>query len=348
MLVGLPPYCSASVIVIARELPPPIVDLRLLQVFWAVSELGSMTAAAERLGLTQSAVSQSLRQLEKQFKVSLFSRHHRPLQVTSAGAVLRERAAVLLEQAARLPSLLQESAGDVLPMIRIAMVDSFASTVGPLLIKELLPVTSRLVVYAGLSPSVAETFQQRSVDLVVSSDPLMGMDGLERHLLLREPFLVVVPAGLARELRTLKLDRIAARLPLIRYSARSHIGTQIEVHLRRVGVQPPRAAEVDTSDTLMAMVASGCGWAITTPMCFLQGRAYAEEIVALPMPGPRAGRSLTLLARSEEYANLPLTISAHARRLLSTTIVREMRRAMPWVMKDVEVGVHSAEPKASV
>jgi len=315
-----------------------LVDLRLLRVFLAVNETGSMTGAAQQLGLTQSAVSQSLRRLEQEFKVSLFARDRRPLQLTAAGNMLRERAARLVDEANRLPSLLQEIGGTSLPVIRIGLVDSFAATVGPHLIRDLLQSTLNLSVYSGLSPTHGEALLRRAVDLVVTSDALDDVDGLERHLILQEPFVLVMPADMAKQAADLSLDRIAARYPLLRYSARSHLGAQVERHLRRVGVQAQKTVEIDTSDTLIAMVAAGCGWAITTPLCYMQGRAHAARTVPTRLPGPGFNRSLVLIARAGEYAELPHKVTQQAHRILNETVIPEMRRMIPWIGPELAGG----------
>ena len=320
--------------------PPlhPLVDLRSLRVFLAVSESGSMTGAALHLGLTQSAVSQSLRQLEGEFKVSLFARDRRPLRLTTAGNLLRERAARLVEEANQLPSLLQEIGAASLPVIRVGLVDSFAATVGPHLIRELLQSTLHLSVYSGLSPTHGVALQRRTVDLVVTSDALDDEDGLERHLILREPFVLVMPAEIANESSGLSLDQLAARHPLVRYSARSHMGAQVERHLRRLGIQAPRTIEIDTSDTLVAMVAAGCGWAITTPLCYLQGRAHTARTVPLRLRGPGFERSLVLVSRAGEYAELPRKVALQVHRILKEVVVPEIRRMIPWLGTELVVG----------
>jgi DNA-binding transcriptional LysR family regulator len=278
--------------------PRTPIDLRLLQVFLAVSAGGSMTGAAQRLGLTQSAVSQSLRQLEGELQVPLFARDRRPLLLTAAGRLLLDRASRLIEEAHRLPGLMPEISSAALPEIRVGFVDSFAATVGPHLVRVLLESAVRLSVYAGVSPLHEEALRKRNVEIIVSNDPLYELDGVERHLILCEPFIMLAPRAIAHHMRRLALGEIAGRYPLLRYSARSRQGAQVERHLRRLRINPPRTVEIDNSDMLVAMVAAGCGWAITTPLCYLQGRAHAGTTVPLPLPGPEFSRSLTLIARA--------------------------------------------------
>lgn len=314
---------------------PPLLDLRLLRVFVAVSETGNMTDAAKGLGLTQPAVSQNLRQLEVELGITLFRRERRPLQLTAAGTALQQQATGLLQDITHLPSRLQEASRAKLTRIRLGLVDSFAATIGPQLIRWLMTETAHLAMWSGLAPTHGEALLRRSLDLVITSDALEDVDALVRHLILREPFVLLVPAADREALASLDLRQLAARSPLIRYSSRSHIGGQIERHLRRLRIEAPRRLEVDGSDTLVAMVGARVGWSITTPLCLLQGRAHAAGVVALPLPGPAVSRSIVLLARADEYQELPARVSAQARQVFANVAAAEIRGLVPWFEPDL-------------
>ena len=83
-------------------------ELRSLEVFLSDSDQGTMSAAARALGLTQSAVSQTINDLEQRTKTQLFDRDVRPLGLTLSGVVLRQRASSLLTDARLITPLLQE------------------------------------------------------------------------------------------------------------------------------------------------------------------------------------------------------------------------------------------------
>ena len=117
-----------------------------------------------------------------------------------------------------------------------------------------------------------------------------------------------------------------------------HLRPQVGRHLRRLGIQAPRTVEIDTSDTLVAMVAAGCGWAITTPLCYLQGRAHAARTVPLRLPGPGFERSLVLVSRAGEYAELPRKVALQAHRILNEVVLPEIRRMIPWLGPELVVG----------
>src|SRR5688500_2673752 len=80
--------------------------LRQLEVFLAVARSESVSRAAEELGMSQSAVSGSLADLEAQFEIQLFDRIGKRLRLSRLGRSLRPRGAALQEQARELEQAL--------------------------------------------------------------------------------------------------------------------------------------------------------------------------------------------------------------------------------------------------
>src|SRR5687767_3912546 len=140
-----------------------MIELRSLRAFLAVAESGSMTLAARRLGMTQPAVSQIVRQLERHFEVELFDRASRPLRLTSAGVLLRNRAGRILDDAEQLAPLLRDQADAKLLEIKMGLVDSFATTAGPQLVRRLSDEAVRVLIWSGLSPSLGSGLVNRSL-----------------------------------------------------------------------------------------------------------------------------------------------------------------------------------------
>src|ERR1043166_8845793 len=73
-------------------------DIRQLRAFSAIAETGTFTAAAERVHVTQAAISMQIRQLERETGVRLFVRAPRRVLLTEAGEKLLERARVILRE----------------------------------------------------------------------------------------------------------------------------------------------------------------------------------------------------------------------------------------------------------
>ncbi|MDP4796464.1 MAG: LysR family transcriptional regulator, partial [Rhodospirillales bacterium] len=74
-------------------------DLRALNVFLETAQAGNMTEAAKRLGMTQPAVSQYISKIEAEIGAQLLDRRLRPIRLTPAGEVLRDRAEALMVSA---------------------------------------------------------------------------------------------------------------------------------------------------------------------------------------------------------------------------------------------------------
>src|SRR3546814_15095869 len=83
-----------------------------------------------------------------------------------------------------------------LSSLTLAMAESIANTVGPLLVAEQRALARRWRIWAGISPDNTAALLNHSVDAVVTTtDALDGLEGLESHAILTEPFVLVFPAG---------------------------------------------------------------------------------------------------------------------------------------------------------
>jgi DNA-binding transcriptional LysR family regulator len=89
----------------------PGVDLRQLELFVRIARLGGFRRAADDLGISQAAVSQQMKMLEAEARVSLFERAHRPVTLTEAGETLLERAELILREMRSTREELQAFAG---------------------------------------------------------------------------------------------------------------------------------------------------------------------------------------------------------------------------------------------
>lgn len=279
------------------------IDMQALRVFLATAQDCNMSKAAERLGISQSAVSQSLRLLEENIGTPLLNRSARPLTLTSAGIALFNRGRILLEEAMNLRGAVIEASQGIKPSLRVGLVDSFAATCGTPLVQGLLRSTTQLSVRSGLTPNLGEALARRELDLVVSSRSL-DQDGIANYVLMSETFFVIAPKDAPKCRNVADITALARALPIVRFNQQSHLGEQVERALRRIGLSLPRRLEVQTADTLTSMVAGGLGWAITTPLCLLQG-ARSAATVRLDMPADlNAERKLYVHVRKGEYGTL--------------------------------------------
>lgn len=102
-----------------------------IEVFLAAAEEGAISAAARRLGVSPSAVSQQLTGLEAALGAALLDRSARPLRITPAGAMFRRHAQTILNAAdeAKAELALADLAG--LTTLRLGMIEDFEADVTP-------------------------------------------------------------------------------------------------------------------------------------------------------------------------------------------------------------------------
>lgn len=283
--------------------PHKLIDMYAVQVFIAVTEEGSMSGAAQRLGISQSGVSQMVRQLEDELGVVLVDRTTRPLTLTPFGLALRNRGSVISEELSNLKAQVLDAGKGVKPDLRVGLVDSFAATCGSMFTKRLLDQVSKLTVRTGLSPQQGESLLRRDLDLIVTSDPLMDANDVVRYRLFTEKYFVITPLEARKQLDSVDDVRALANvLPVVRFNRASQVGRQIERHLRSLNIRVPNRLELDNADALTSMVAEGIGWAMTSPMCFLQASAWIDRVNAHLTPDLGLERSLYLVARRDEYS----------------------------------------------
>lgn len=311
---------------------PALPNLQALEAFVTICEAGSMSLAAQRLGVTQSAVSQLVKALEDAHGVQLFDREVRPARPTRAGLALVDGAAELLAQARSLAEGLRASARRDYAQIRLGAVDSFAATLGPDLIRALSGSARQIQLWSGLSPGLSAQLQARELDLAICTDAALVEPRIRQRLLCSESWVAVFPKGHgARKPKAVReLQDIVGELPLIRYSQRSVIGQQIERFLLHVGIAAPRRFEFDATDPLLSLVAAGLGWALSTPLCLWQSRQYLDSVEVIPLPGVRLGqRDFFLLSRQGEATGLETEIVRITRRTIRLTTLPAIRRMMP-------------------
>ncbi len=318
-----------------RRTQAPI-DLNALQAFLAVCETGSMTGAAKQLGVSQSAVSQAIAALERDQGVTLFDRESRPPRPNLAGRALLELAGPLLEHAQMVSTRIGDASNAGTLPVRLGCVDSFAATVGPELIRAVSGSARQIALWSGLTPGLSKQLHDRELDLAVCTQTTLNDARIVEVPIFSEAFVVVVSKGwLAERRNVVDWRTLALELPLIRYTARSVIGQQIERYARHLGINSPRRYEFDATDPLLSLVAARLGFAISTPLCLWQARHYLADIAVLPLPAGRLGRrDFFLLHRRGEWDAFGQEIVALTRRVIDAAIRPALGRALPQLGED--------------
>jgi DNA-binding transcriptional LysR family regulator len=306
------------------------IEIGALRIFAAITEADTLTQAAERLGITQSAVSQTLKQIERQTGTQLVNTRSRPIKLTPSGQVLKGYAQQILNDTQRmLADVRMASEGGMLPL-NIGMIDSFCDVAGLQFMQQVKPFTSNLTLRTGLGSPLSQDLLNRDLDLLITSDPIDEHPELQRFPILRDPFVMIVPEEFAQD-GTATPDWLAENVPFVRYTRSSRLGILTDLIARRLNINLNVAYELDSTQTLLRFVQSGQGWAITTGLCLVRYPELLKGTRVMQLANGANARHLTMLCRQNELGTVPDKIAAICRTIYRDEIVSQLIEIAPWL-----------------
>jgi DNA-binding transcriptional LysR family regulator len=238
-------------------------DLRHLIALKAIADEGSFGRAAERLGYTQSAISQQIATLERIVGLRLIERPGgpRPISLTEAGRILlRHAEAIQARLLAAKADMAALEAGDA-GRLRVGTFQSVGAKIIPTLLRrfsESHPQVEVLLSESQDESELLEMIERGELDLTFWTLPV-APGPYETVELLTDPYVLVVPAGspLASLKRTPTLKEIALQ-PLIGFNRCSAMD-QVESHLASTGRTPNIVFRSDNNGTVQGLVGAGVG-----------------------------------------------------------------------------------------
>lgn len=300
---------------------------RSLEIFVAVARAGTMSAAAQHLGLTQPAVSQMIGQIERALDVQLFDRSRRPLTLTLQGATLLEPARAVVSGIDRFEKALSWSPNEQMPLLRIGMLNSFAETIGPAVLVQLRKVAAQLKIDSGFSATRVRAVADREFDFVITTDESPPLPDIQVVPVMTEPFLVVAPASYPAD--PLALKPLSEALDLIRFGRDPFMNSRFDQTLRAWGISPNHRYQMDTQAAVLEMVAAGIGWTILPPLSVYRAIARGAPIRVAPYPEPSMQRVMMVIARAGEGPHILRLIHDAATEALESKVLPVVREVLP-------------------
>src|SRR5215207_7373498 len=234
-----------------------MLDVRRMRVLLEVALQGSFSAAAESLSFTQSAVSQQIAALERETGTILVQRSARGVRLTEAGEALVRHTDTILARLSEAEAELEAIAGLRGGRLRMAAFESAGATLMPLAIaafRERHPAIE-------LSMTLGEPqLKSGEADLALGFGSRHAADdGIERHFLIEDPMLLVLPKQhpLAAK-RNLRLKDLADEA-WIGGPANCECNRLIYGACSRAGYDPRIAFETDDYAAVQGFVAAGVG-----------------------------------------------------------------------------------------
>ncbi|WP_248743470.1 MULTISPECIES: LysR family transcriptional regulator [unclassified Pseudomonas] len=230
--------------------------LRELKTFLAVAQHGTFAAAGLHVGLTQSAVSAQIRNLEQTLGVRLFDRTGRQAILNPAGQRAVPMAQEMLATFSRMA--ISEDASEFRGELRIGAVATAQTGLLPqalLRLRQQAPgVEPKLV--PGVSLNLLSQVDAGEVDLAIMIKPPFELPKeLSAQVIRREPFVLIVPPGVEGD----DPLQLLAEHPHVRYDRNSFGGRLVTRFLREQRIDVHVALELDELEAIVKMVECGLG-----------------------------------------------------------------------------------------
>ena len=276
------------------------VSLHRLTLLLELRHRGTVTAVAEALHYTTSAVSQQLSLLEREVGTALLERQGRRVVLTEAGHVLADHAETILGAVGQAANAMEAMREGMRTTLTAGLWASVATGLLPAGLKVLAETAPGIEVRSvELAPEdTAGAVRDGTLDLSFVIDysnyPMPRTQQLSRRSIGVESIKIAVPSGWVPE-DLIELSVLASS-PWILADRRSHFGRAARIAMRDAGFDPDVRHIVGEQSTALSLVAAGLG---VTPVSDLGVPVVPDGVDILPMEG-HFTRTLSVAYRSRD------------------------------------------------
>jgi DNA-binding transcriptional LysR family regulator len=324
-------------------------NLDQLRAVMEVVRLGSFSAAARILNLTQPAVSLQVRELEERLGVELIERLGKRAYATAAGAELIERAHRVMREVDDALDAMRRRREGGLARVRIGT--------GASILAHLLPTALRtlrrrhpnieLIISIGTTDVIAGQVARNSADIGLVTLPVVDRTLMVARVR-EDPMLAVLPPGAIDAPRALDAAALA-RYPLILDSTGAQMHEIAREWFRAAGIEPRPAMELPHAG-MRSLVSAGLG-ATILPIEALLGDDSTAPVVVRPLQPPLT-RTLALIRRRDKRGDAALLQTYDALLALRNRRIRlpgvlSLRRGVKEPGRRDQAPRHPAPPRAA-
>lgn len=300
----------------ARDWQP---DLRCLRYFVCVAEEKSITRAAGRLNIAQPALSRQIQRLESELGVELMRRSSRGVELTTAGAMLLERAYGIFNQIQQTHHDLSGAAAGASGVVTVGMPPTPGEAMAPMLLERIKRQYPRIELRfrEGFSNLLERQLANNEIAVAVMHDP-EPRDQLAIYPLLVEQLWIIGKRG------TLNPDGYrfaeAVQLPLVLPGRSNYLRVLLDGYAGRHGLELNEVQRADGVWLLKALVRYGHGYSILTYGAVMtELRQRTLEAVALH--DPSIDWTLCLATRKDQLEQKAVAIVVAEIRAIASELI---------------------------
>lgn len=304
----------------------PNISFETIRGFIEIVRLGSFSAAAKRMDLTQSALSQRIEKLERSLGAIVLDRESRPVRLTEYGQEFYRIAERLNEESMLFARSLEALGTAQVNSARIAVSEVVQDYFSADLEQMLIPKFERLSVRSSLIPQVQKNFSESLCDIAIA--PGLDDGGNSELLpLLEEDYIAVCPKSLGASPIEFASKRTA--IPFLSYEEDSYDRRKTQKILRLLSMPSSVSYQLENTRALASAVSNGLGWTIVPPMSLWSVRECFDRLNFFPVEGVHEVKRLGIGARSPMYRSLANDIKALYAERWKQKYGREMQERAP-------------------
>jgi LysR family transcriptional regulator, nitrogen assimilation regulatory protein len=268
-------------------------DLKQLESFVRVAELGSFTRAAVELGVAQPALSRQVRQLEVELHQHLLKRNGRGAVVTEAGQTLLQHARGILHQVERAREELGQVKGSLAGRVALGMPPTISRSLTVPLVqafRKAMPGAT-LSIRESLSAAMQEDLVKGRLDLALLYNPASTSE-VQIQPLIRQKLFVIQRRHAVSAPNSMTFGELGD-LPLVIPSRPNAIRMLLESEMAKIGKVLNVVLEIDGVSAILDLVEAGAGSAVLTRDA-IENSSYAQAFRLRPIAKPGLDISVML------------------------------------------------------
>ncbi len=251
-------------------------DIKTLEIFRSIADLGSFQAAARNMGLSLSAISLQMKRLEEFAQLKLFDRSKKPPRLTRDGLVYLDKIDAVLDQWQELePANMSHQHQK---QLTIGTVHSVLSSFLPLALKTFRQNMPDLDIIVRLDESfeLEAELQAGTIDAAIISRPGKSMADIIYHSLKEENLVLITGPNVVGD----NVKDIFRDNPYVRFNRSARVSLKIDKWFEKMGLTVESGMEIDTLEGVIALVHAELGVSIV-PM--VSSRLFPSDMRIIPL-----------------------------------------------------------------
>jgi len=283
-----------------------------LHYFWVVAREGHLTRAAERLHVSQSALSTQIRKFEDRLGQKLFDRQGRRLVLTEAGQIALDYADGIFSAGEEMLATLKSSERHSRQIVSVGALATLSRNFQIAFLEPLLANEDvELVLRSGSLVELMAELEAHRLDIVlVNQEPLRGTESRWIvHRVAEQPVSLVCDP--ARSRSSADARALLAEHPLILPSRHSGVRSAVDAYLAKQSITPAIAAEVDDMAMMRLLARENVGLAVLPPIVVRDELRSGRLVEAATLPGIVESFSAITLQRRFPNPLISLLVDAY-------------------------------------